>query len=29
LGAQVMISCFFLSVLSIRNKSMADAETGQ
>jgi glycosyltransferase involved in cell wall biosynthesis len=29
LGAQVMISCFFLSVLSIRNKSTADVETGQ
>jgi glycosyltransferase involved in cell wall biosynthesis len=27
LGAQVMISCFFLGILSIRNKSTADAES--
>jgi hypothetical protein len=26
LGSQVMISCFFLGILSIRNKSTADAE---
>ena len=27
LGAQIMISCFFLGILSIRNKSTADAES--